>query len=459
MRELEFPIVLTSGNASEEPQCIDNEQALERLTDITDYFVLHNRDIVNRIDDSVVREIDAGIQFYRRARGYAPSPITLADDLASKRNILALGGELKNTFALLQDNRATLSQHMGNLENLQTYDDYLKNLELYQRLFQFRPEVVAIDAHPEYLSSKLGRQMANELDLPLIEIQHHHAHIAACLADNGWHKSQGKVLGIALDGLGYGSDGSIWGGEFLLADYTNSERLGRFKPVALPGGIRALLEPWRNTFAHLYEVGNFEDLLQRHTALDLMQELSVKPWKTLERMIETETNAPLSSSCGRLFDAVAAALGLCRDHISYEGQAAIELEALINTRSLEQALPYPFEIQQKELLQINPVPMWQALLHDLHRHRNAAHIASRFHVTLAHMIAVMADKLRHLTGIGTIALSGGVFQNSTLLRLVHGQLVQRDFQLLRHKQVPANDGGLALGQAAIAAAQLQTGEN
>jgi len=454
MRRLEFPIVLTSGNASDEPQCIDNQQALDKLTGIVDYLLLHNRAIVNRVDDSLVREIDGGIQFYRRARGYAPAPILLPPDLASATPVLALGGELKNTFALMEDNRVTLSQHMGNLENPQTLDDFEHNLELYQRLYRFTPQAIAVDLHPDYFSTRHGRQLARESGLRLVEVQHHHAHIAACLADNGWSLADGAVIGVALDGLGYGDDGSLWGGEFMLADYRGYQRVGHLRPTALPGGARAMLEPWRNLVAQLHAVATPADLQHEYGALELLHYLQGKPWETLQRMIDSGVNSPASSSFGRLFDAVAAALGVCRERISYEGQAASELEALVDHQALRDEQVYPFEIEHNQLLQINPQPMWRAILHDLQQRTDRSRIATRFHATLARMVGAMAHKMRQRHGLDTVALSGGVLQNPSLLTLLRVDLEQRGFNLLIHRQVPANDGGLALGQAAIAATRI-----
>ena len=455
MQQLDNPIVLTSGNASHEPQCIDNQQALEKLSDIADFFLMHNRAIVNRIDDSVLRVIDGQTQYYRRARGFAPAPLMLAEDFSAPSRILALGTELKNCFALLRGRQLTLSQHMGDLENFQTYQDYLKNLDLYQRLYDFKAQAIVIDQHPEYLSSKLGRELAEQQNLALIEVQHHHAHIAACMADNQWRIEQGPVIGVALDGLGYADDGTLWGGEFMLADYLDFTRLGSFKPVALPGAHKAMLEPWRNTFAQLYQNANWLDINQQFGALDLFQYLYQKPIDILQRMIETRTNAPLSSSCGRLFDAVAGALGICPDAISYEGQAAIELEALIQPQQLAQATPYPFAIQQQDIALIDTAQMWQALLQDLAQGCDRTWIAARFHHTLAHMISEMVGQLSTQHQINTVALSGGVMQNPSLLKLTRQLLTERGLQVLIHRQIPANDGGLALGQAAIAAARLQ----
>ena len=454
MDQLSHPIVLTSGNRVEEPQCIDNLQASVQLNPCADYFLHHDREIINRVDDSVLRHINGFNQFYRRARGYAPSPIHLPENLSTETQVLACGAELKNTFALQQYGKVILSQHMGNLENNPTYDDYRKNLDLYQRMYQFKAEAIVVDKHPEYLSTKFGVKLADQFNLPLIEVQHHHAHIAACLVDNAWQNSDQRVIGVALDGLGFGDDGTLWGGEFLLANYHDFERVARFKPAPMPGSYQCMLEPWRNTLAQLATHCDWLDVNHRYASLDLIQYFAQKPTDNLLRMMQTSTNSPMTSSCGRLFDAVAAALGICRDRISYEGQAAIELEALVEQKKLDDTLPYPFELDQANLIEINPAPMWLALLQDLHQHRPVSLIASRFHQCLAHAIHAVLERLRTQYAISTVALSGGVMQNPTLLKLVMQRLQWHDFEVLIHQQVPANDGGISLGQSAIAAAVL-----
>jgi hydrogenase maturation protein HypF len=458
MQKLNFPIVLTSGNASEEPQCIDNKQAIQQLSHIADFFMVHNRDIVNRIDDSVVRSIGDKTHYYRRARGYAPAPLKMPAGFDNAPAILALGGEMKNTFCLLKEQQATLSQHMGNLENLHTYNDYLKNLDLYQQLFDFKAQAIVIDSHPEYLSSKLGRQWAHDAQIPLIETQHHHAHIASCMADNLWSMDQGPVIGVALDGLGFGDDGTLWGAEFLQVDYVGYKRLASLKPVPLPGGNRAMVEPWRNAYAQLSAERTWKDIAELYPDLAVVQLLNQQPLTILEQMITKRMNSPLSSSAGRLFDAFAATLGICTRSISYEGQAAIELEALVTPEALQQAHAYAFDIQVSDMRRINMAAMWPALLEDLERGIDHSLICARFHVTLARAIERMVSILCEETGINTVALSGGVFQNATLLTLTQDLLAQQGFNLLTHNHVPANDGGLALGQAAIAAARLHTGD-
>ena len=328
MENLARPIVLTSGNRSDEPQCIANDEARERLAGIADYFLMHDRDIVNRLDDSVARVMAGKPRMLRRARGYAPTPLPLPPGFENAPAVLAMGAELKSTFCLLKDGQAIVSQHMGDLEEAATHADYRRNLELYRNLFRFEPQLVAVDAHPDYISTKWGRALAQENGLPAISVQHHHAHIAAALGECGVPISAPPVLGIALDGLGLSEDAELWGGEFLLADYRSCRRLARFAPAALIGGAKAMREPWRNTLAHLHTFLGWENVRARHAGLEVVQRLERKPVETCLRMMERGINSPSSSSAGRLFDAVAAALGLCFDAASYEGQAAIELEAL-----------------------------------------------------------------------------------------------------------------------------------
>ena len=456
LKRMERPIVLTSGNLSDEPQCINNDEAREKLGKIADYFLLHNRDIVNRIDDSVVRVLGDKLQTIRRARGYAPSTITLPDGFKAAPHILAMGSELKNTFCLLRDGEAILSQHLGDLENAAAFNAYRDTLNLYLDLFEHKPEAIAIDQHPEYLSTKLGRELAAANNLQLYQIQHHHAHIAACMAENHLPLDTQPVLGIALDGLGYGEDGTLWGGEFLLADYRSYKRLGTFKPVAMIGGEQAIYQPWRNTYAHLTAAFNWQDLKQKYKDLDLLTFLAQKPLNLLNQMVEKRINSPLASSCGRLFDAVAAAIGICREECSYEGQAAIEMEALIDINSLnddKETGAYPFEIGMiNNISYLESRPMWQALLDDLQQQVPESAIARKFHQGLANAIADMVTRLCDRNFIDRVVLSGGVWQNSVLLDLISKRLQVKGITVLTHSIVPPNDGGLSLGQAAIAAA-------
>jgi hydrogenase maturation protein HypF len=365
-----------------------------------------------------------------------------------------MGGELKNTFCLTRQGDAILSQHIGDLENLISYQDYLRNLELYGKLFAHQPQQLIADLHPNYRSTQHAKGLAEELGLPLILVQHHHAHIASVMAENAWPLEGGKVLGIALDGSGYGDDGSIWGGEFMIADYVSYQRVGNFIPTPLPGATQAILQPWRNTFSHLSHHLDWGEVVSRWGDLEPIEWLSQQSLAVLTKMIEAGINSPFSSSCGRLFDAVAALLGICRESISYEGQAAIELEAMASSHGLEQVTPYLLQLHvEAGHYRLDSATLWPTMLEDLRAGRDKAEMAWRFHLGLAHSIADMAVEIAHHYQLDSIALTGGVFQNKTLFELVSSRLQGSGFRLLTQQQVPANDGGLALGQAAIGAAR------
>ena len=450
MQNMRRPVVLTSGNRSEEPQTISNQEAHERLEQIADYYLLHDREIVNRLDDSVLRAADGQARFLRRARGYAPQPIPLTGSIDSGKNILAMGGELKNTFCLLKADRAILSQHMGDLEDAVTYRDYQHNLRLYRQLFDFTPDTIVVDKHPNYLSTGLGRAIAAEEDLNIVEVQHHHAHITACMAEHGLPLDTGKVLGVALDGLGFGEDGTLWGGEFLLADYLEYERLAHFQPAAMLGGAQAMYEPWRNTLAQLITNLGWEQVADMYSDLDIVRYLENKPLANLQAMAQRGLNSPLASSAGRLFDAVAAAIGVCREHAGYEGQAAIELEALAVAEFEGQAgQAYPYAEQDGVL---SWEPLWSALLEDLRQHASPGIMAARFHHCIASAVVDTALRLSAERNIHTLVLSGGVFQNRLLLERSSALLRAEGLEVLAPLKTPANDGGLSLGQAAVAAA-------
>ncbi|MCV3217462.1 carbamoyltransferase HypF [Plectonema radiosum NIES-515] len=458
LKRMNRPIVLTSGNISDEPQCIDNEEARQKLGKIADYFLLHNREIVNRVDDSIVRVVSDKVQTIRRARGYAPTPINLPPGFNNVPHILAMGSELKNTFCLLRDGQAILSQHLGDLENAAAFNAYQDTLNLYLNLFEHKPEVISLDLHPEYLSTKLGKELANANQIKVYNIQHHHAHIAACMAENNIPLDSNPVLGIALDGLGYGEDGTLWGGEFMLADYRQFKRLATFKPVAMIGGTQAIYQPWRNTYAHLISTDTWDNLKQKYGELEILNFLENKPLKLLNQLIEKQINSPQASSVGRLFDAVAAAIGICREECSYEGQAAIAMEALVDIHSLnnhEETQIYPFKLDILDSIYcIDPRPMWQALLHDLQQQISQPVIAAKFHKSLANAIVEMVKHLRTENVINQVILTGGVFQNSILLQQVTKRLEALEIKVLTHSLIPSNDGGLSLGQAVIAAAKL-----
>ena len=413
LKKLDLPLVMTSGNLTSESQCIDNNEAKTKLGNIADYFLFHNREIVNRVDDSIARMIDldnsSQIQILRRARGYAPAPINLPADFPDTPPVLAMGSELKNTFCLLREGQAIVSQHIGDLANQSAFAAYRQTINLYLSLLEHQSAAVAIDLHPEYLATKLGKELAVANSLPLHSIQHHHAHIAACMVENGVSFHTPTVLGIALDGLGYGADGTFWGGEFLLADYQSFKRLGSFKPVAMIGGTQAIYQPWRSAYAHLKELweqgepgvqGDKETRRLGADDLDIFKFFEKKPCKILDRMVEQGINSPLASSCGRLFDAVAAAIGICRESCSYEGQAAIALETLAEQAilsNLEKIKPYPFTIENRKteeesyLPYIEPRLMWQALLEDLKCNTSQSVIAAKFHLGLAKTIALLVQ--------------------------------------------------------------------
>lgn len=450
----EGPLVMTSGNLSDEPQCTANAEATRRLEGLADYYLLHDREIVNRVDDSVVRVMAGRPRVLRRARGYAPTPLILPPGFEQAPTVLALGGELKNTLCLLKDGQAVVSQHLGDLEDARTADEYEKTIDLYRGLFQHQPDLLAVDLHPDYRSTRLGRALAAREGLELVTVQHHFAHIASVLADAEFPLDADPVIGVALDGLGFGDDGSIWGGEFLLADYRGYSRLAHLGPVPLPGGSRAILEPWRNLYAQLVTHLGFEGFMRDFGDLELAAYLRQKPLDMLAKMLERGINSPPSSSCGRLFDAVAAALDICREGIHYEGQAAIELEALVAPTALASAHEYPFGLDDSvSPWRLDPAPMWRSLLGDLQQAVPGPLIAGRFHGGLAAALASLAIRLAREKDITTVALSGGVFQNRTLFEALVRHLETAGLCVLSHQRVPANDGGLALGQAVIAAAR------
>ncbi|MCC5645613.1 carbamoyltransferase HypF [Nostoc sp. CHAB 5824] len=458
LRRMNRPIILTSGNLTDEPQCIDNDEAKEKLGTIADYFLFHNREIINRVDDSVVRVMGDKAQTIRRARGYVPAPISLPPGFDNVPQILAMGSELKNTFCLLREGEAIISQHLGDLENAAAFNTYQETLNLYLNLFEHKPEVIAIDKHPEYLSGKLGKELADTNQIKIHQIQHHHAHIAACMVENGIPVDSPPILGIALDGLGYGDDGTLWGGEFLLADYRKFKRLATFKAVPLIGGEQAIYQPWRNTYAQLIAANLWDDCQQQYADLEIVKFLKNKPIKLLNELIEKRINSPPASSVGRLFDAVAAAIGVYRDECSYEGQAAIAMEAIVDVSSLnndKETLIYPFSFSFSDSIYcIDPRPMWQALLDDLQQQISQPVIAAKFHQGLANAIVEMVKHLCQENLISQVALTGGVFQNCILLEQVSKRLKTLGIQVITHSLVPVNDGGLSLGQAVIAAAQL-----
>ncbi|MGO9674361.1 MAG: carbamoyltransferase HypF [Methylocella sp.] len=440
------PLVMTSGNRSSEPQIFRDAEAREKLSGIVDGFLSHDRPIARRLDDSVVRLIDGRMRVLRRGRGLAPLPRDLPADFADAPPVLALGGELKSAACLTHGRKALLTHHLGDLDEPATGDAFETALADYAALFGHNPAAVAVDMHPGLRATRYGSGLAEARNLPLIAVQHHHAHIAAVLAENGWRRDQGKVVGIALDGLGFGADGALWGAEILLCDYETSVRRGRLRPIPLAGGDAASREPWRVLLAHLDAA-----LGPQSVPPDLFVG---KPAATLRAMIAKGLNAPLASSAGRLFDAMAALLGLAPDRLSFEGEAAMALEACAG-EAAGQGEPYALAATSSEgLLELDPAPLWRAALADRAAGAPAAIIATRFHDGVAAAFANAAGAIARAGNIGVVALSGGVFQNARLLEATSRRLREIGLEALTGADAPANDGGLALGQAAVAAARL-----
>ena len=455
MRCLEGPIVFTSGNVSDEPQCTDNDDALKKLAPVADAFLLHNREIVNRVDDSVVRVSAGTVTTLRRARGHAPAAFTLPAGFDRCPRALAMGAEAKNTFCLSFAAQAVVSQYIGDLASAPVLADYRRQLQRYQSLYHHRPELIVVDKHPDYRSAQCGRELARARNIDCVEVQHHHAHIAAVMAEHRLPLEDKPVLGIALDGLGMGDDGSLWGGEFMRADYRQCRRLASFEALPLPGGDRAMREPWRNTLAQLLHYFDWEALSHEFPQLELIDYLQSKPVATIGKMIAGGINTPLCSSAGRLFDAVAAAIGVCRDELGYEGQAAMELEALADEAGPGH-VPYPVEWRWRDgLRRLSWAPMWRALLNDLQQRVPKGEIAAAFHAALVRAVADLAVRLCREQGLGTVVLAGGVFQNALLLEGVTGRLSQHGLEVVSPRCLPAGDGAISLGQVAVACARHQ----
>jgi hydrogenase maturation protein HypF len=429
---------MTSGNRSEEPIATENGDALRRLSSIADAFLLHDRPIQVRCDDSVTRVAGSGELPMRRSRGYAPFPVRLSSEGPA---VLALGADLKNTVCLTRGPYAFMSPHIGDLEDHDTYLSYVGMVERMAELFRVRPEAVAHDLHPDYLSTRHALSLAPAV--PRVAVQHHHAHVAACMAEHGL---SGPVIGVAFDGTGYGTDGAIWGGEFLVADYAGFERAAHWGYVPMPGGDRAAREPYRMALAHLLRA--FGDWDPRWLPV---QAASETERRMIRWQIERDVNAPLTSSVGRLFDAVASLVGV-RHRARYEAQAAMELEALADGVTAD--VPYPLTIAGGAPLVIEPGPIVAAVVRDRAAGTPPPVIAARFHATVAQAVVQVCGRLRRTTGLGRVVLSGGVFQNVTLLTAACRGLGAAGFEVATHHLVPPNDGGLALGQAAVARARL-----
>jgi len=442
MRDCRLPLIMTSGNLSEEPIIADDREALDRLSGIADYFLLHNRPICSRYDDSVAMLVDDTPQMLRRARGYAPSPIDIPFETLP---LLATGSQTKNTFTLASGHHAFVSQHIGDLDSVETLDHYEATINLYTRLFRIQPELVAHDLHPDYLSTQYAQQMASE-GLRTVAVQHHHAHIAACMAENG---HEGPVIGVAYDGAGLGTDGHIWGGEFLICDFTTAQRAGQLEYLPLAGGDAATLRPYRTAAGYITSLFGKSALDASRT---LNSHIAPEEQAAIVSQVERHLNAPPTSSMGRLFDAVAAMAGV-RFLTTYEGQAAIELEAAAhrNNATINDAR-YTLRIEETPGGQVVRVKeLLSAILQDVHDERPSAEIASAFHEAVAQMTTTVCRELALSSGIHTVALSGGVFQNRLLLSRVRGLLHTAGLRVLVHTALPSNDACVSLGQAVVAA--------
>jgi hydrogenase maturation protein HypF len=446
-------LVMTSGNLSEEPIASDNDEALERLERLADAFLLHDRNIHIRSDDSVlrvnreyrvrrtgeggvVRRASSPAVFLRRSRGYAPYPVHLPFETLPT---LATGGELKNTFCLTRERYAFLSHHIGDMENVETYESFEQGVEHFSSLFRIQPKIVACDLHPNYFTTRYAH--LRESDAELISVQHHHAHIAACMADNALENH--KVIGLSFDGTGYGIDGNIWGGEFLVADYAGFERAAHLEYLPLPGADAAIRHPWRIALAYATTLGLKVD------DLPFLKSIEPESVRIVRSQVEKDINTVLTSSMGRIFDAVAGLAGV-RNQVTYEAQAAIELE--VQSRAhLQTARAYPYEVEDDgTCMKLRVGELLSAAIQDVRRGEPAGLIGARFHKAIADASVEICCRIAQRSGQREVVLSGGVWQNEVLLNLVRDGLESRGFTVYCHRQAPTNDGGLALGQAAVA---------
>jgi hydrogenase maturation protein HypF len=420
---------MTSGNISEEPIVVDNAQARERIGGVADWFLTHNRDIYMRTDDSVVRTFEGRERVLRRSRGYAPQTLDLGRTVPE---MLACGGELKNVFCLTKGRHAILSQHIGDLENYETLKFFEETLGNLKKLFRVEPRVVAHDLHPGYLSTQYALGLEG---LPKIGVQHHHAHIASCMAENGL---DGETIGVAFDGTGYGTDGAIWGGEFLVAGYAGFERRAHLRYIPLAGGDTAVRQPWRPALAYLMDAfgpdARFAAAPEAHV-------------RVVRRMIASRVNTVQTSSCGRLFDAVASLIGL-RQEVNFEGQAAIELETIAQDGCEER---YPYGIDGSGPWEVDFRPAIEGIVLDVSAGVARARMAAKFHNSLADATVEVCRRIAVESQLRRVCLSGGTFQNGRLLGAAAAGLRASGLEVVLHAQVPPNDGGIALGQAAIAA--------
>ncbi|MGH3086452.1 MAG: carbamoyltransferase HypF [Rubrobacteraceae bacterium] len=449
LRDAGIPLVMTSGNNSDEPIAYRDEEAFEQLGNIADYFLVHDRPIHMRCDDSVVRVARNEPYPIRRSRGYAPAPLGVAGSFG--RHTLACGGELKNTFCVAKERHVFLSHHIGDMENYETLRSFREGIEHYCRLFDVQPELVACDLHPEYLSTKYARELEEE-GMPVAGVQHHHAHIASCLADNERPTGE-RVIGVALDGTGYGTDGAVWGGEFFEGSVEEGfVRRGHFEYVSMPGGAAAIREPWRMAISHLISLYGEEEALK--LPLALVRRAGERNIRLIARLVERELNTPPTSSAGRLFDAVAALVGVPGSwRTTYEGQAAIELE-LAAKGHVERG--YPFRIREGVAgWTVGTRGILAGVVEDLLSGCEADEVSAKFHRTMAEVVAAGCERVREEFGTSIVALSGGTFQNMLLLEQVITLLEGKGFTVHRHRRAPTSDGGLALGQAVLANAMSE----
>ncbi len=428
-------LVMTSANLSEEPIAIDNDDAFERLADIADTYLIHNRDIYLRSDDSIVRHTAGHTRYIRRSRGFVPFPVFLNHTVPS---ILACGAELKNTICITKDDKAFISQHIGDLENLATLDFFELTVAHLQRILEISPEIIACDMHPDYLSTQYAKEQQG---MQKVEVQHHHAHIVSCMAE---HKLDGEVIGLSFDGTGYGADGALWGGEVLVAEAHHFERVAHLAYVPMPGGAAAIKEPWRMAVSYLHNAfgDDFRDL-----DLPILKQADPQKLKIIVEMILKGVNSPQTSSLGRLFDGVAAIIGI-RQQVNFEGQAAMELEMLAADDADSM---YDFEWVSGDAFKIFPAPIIRGVVRDLQNGLSPAEIGAKFHKTTVALFAEVCTSVRNESDLNRVVLSGGCFQNSILLAGLIQKLESRNFQVFTHRQVPANDGGISLGQALVAA--------
>ncbi|MGE5329563.1 MAG: carbamoyltransferase HypF [Deltaproteobacteria bacterium] len=424
-------IVATSGNRSGMPLITENDQAFEQLKDIVDYFLIHNREVINRCDDSVI----SNTQFIRRARGYVPVPLKL--ETSNDKSILACGADLKNTFTFIKKDIAYTSQHIGNLDLIETYEAYQKTIKQYEKIFNIKPEIVVCDKHPNYIST----QFAEKSGMEIIKVQHHYAHIASVIAE---HEIKGDVIGVAFDGTGYGDDGTIWGGEFFIASLKSYLRYAHLHQVWLPGGDIAAKEPWRMAGAYLQDSFGSEYVKLR---IPVLEELKNRDWEIL---MKTGVNKIKTSSAGRMFDAVSAILGICYIN-TYEGQAAAEMEAIADNK---QDGFYDFEIAENKETIVDYTKTILSIVRDIKAGRSISQIACIFHNTVAKSITDMCNRMKKETDLNKVVLSGGVFQNRLLLGETIKLLEGEGFDVYINNIVPCNDGGISFGQAAVGIARL-----